>query len=64
MPDDKMLLGQILANQKNQHEDILEIKKDVKLLNEFRWHWTGKMTAYTSLIGIVATILTEYFYHR
>lgn len=61
---DERLLGELLANQRHLHEDITEIKKDVKTLNEFRWKWLGKAGAYTSLVALIVTIITEYLiYH-
>jgi hypothetical protein len=63
MSDDR-LLGELLANQKNLHEDVTEIKRDVKALNEFRWKWLGRAGAYTSLVALIVTIITEYLiYH-
>ena len=61
---DERLLGELLANQKNLHEDVSEIKRDVKRLNEFQWRWTGKMTAYSALIALLATMATEYFWWK
>lgn len=55
---DERLLGQIIAEQKHLHEDVKEIKQDVKSLNEFRWKWVGKMAAYTGLVAFVVSLLT------
>jgi hypothetical protein len=58
------ILGQLLADQKTMHEDLLEVKRDVKALNEFRWMWLGKMGAYAGIIATLATVVTEYILYK
>lgn len=55
------LLGELLANQKNLHEDVVEIKNDVKALNEFRGLWLGKLSAYVGILATVTTVVIEWF---
>lgn len=62
--NEDQLLGKLLANQENLHADVIEIKKDVKALNEFRWRWTGKLTAYTGIIAAIVTGVIEFFLYQ
>jgi len=64
MMSQERLLGQLLADQKNMHTDLLEIKRDVKALNEFRWRWMGKMGAYAGIVATLATIVTEFIIYK
>lgn len=61
---DERLLGELIASHKHLHEDVSEIKRDVKRLNEFQWRWTGKMTVYSAVVALVATVVTEYIFWK
>ena len=61
------ILGELLANQKMHGEDIAEIKRDVKSLNEFRWKWLGKLAAYSGIVATLASlasIAADYIFFR